>query len=521
MHKILTYFKNQFPKALESKKFFNCFIFIILILALLLRLKIINTQGVTLIESFTLFDVITKTNMIEMIEADDSIPPLQYLIFRFISWFSTELFWLRMPNLIFFTVIFFIIFELTRKQGKLSALIALILLSFSPYQLEYSWESYVYLLFQFWGAVNLYSLYKLVMEKLKKNQFTFWSVIFIISNVCGFFTHYSHIWFILAEILYLIFLFFKAKFYKIKLNKKYKKIFILLLITVFILVLYLPIFNLIYHTALVNISWFERLNIFDIGYNFLVTLGVYDLWHYGITNHKHIKIFGSILFLIFSLISIWRLKNFKHTNLISDLGFFLALSSIVFVYFISEIIGQSILEEKTLVILSLIVVINLSQIIIFGLKQKLLIKIITISFSCLLTFHYINQSMFYIKNQFYTGQITTLNLVKLAKKEKISAMLFLKPGDCAYPQDKDGKNHRELDYYWFGHDRLFQKPAYTLITDENFNNFYQKKDYWIVGYGCNSQKSQLAADQCLNVGKQYLVELDGLLIECLNEVDND
>lgn len=521
MKKILLFFKTQLTIFLKSKIFFNFLIFLILTAALLLRLKIINTQGVTLIESFTLFDVITKSNMIDMIEADDSIPPLQYLIFRFISWFSTELFWLRMPNLIFFTVIFFIVFELTRKQGKLSAIIALILLSFSPYQLEYSWESYVYLLFQFWGAVNLYSLYKLVMEKLKKNQFTFWSIIFVVSNVSGFFTHYSHIWFILAEIFYLMFLFFKNKSSKRKINKKYKKIFILLLITSSILALYLPIFNSIYHTALVNISWFERLSIFDIGYNFLVTFGVYDLWHYGFTNHLRIKIFGLTFFSLFLLIGLRRLKSFKRTNLINDLGLFISLSSIVLVFFVSKIIGQSILEEKTLVILSLIGVVYLAEIINSGLKHKLVIRIITICFSYFLFFHYFNMSKIYIKNQFYTGQVTTLNLVKIIKKENTSAMLFLKSDDCTYPLDKDSKIHRELDYYWYGHDGSFQKPAYTLITDENFNNFYQKKDYWIVGYSCSSQKSQLAADQCLIVGKQYAVELGGLLIECLNEIDND
>jgi hypothetical protein len=80
-------------------------------------------------------------------------------------------------------------FALVRKRGKLLTLLSLLLLSFSPYQLEYHWESYVYLLFQFWAAISFYVFYKLATEKLTHSQSTFWSIFLVISNLCGFFTH--------------------------------------------------------------------------------------------------------------------------------------------------------------------------------------------------------------------------------------------------------------------------------------------------------------------------------------------
>lgn len=521
MNKILLFFKNKLVKFLKSKIFFHCLIFIILVAALLLRLKIINMQAVTLIEAFTLIDIITKPTIIGMIKADNSIPPLQYLIVRFISWFSTELFWLRMPNLIFFTVIFFIIFDLTIKQGKLLSFIAIVLLSFSPYQLRYSWESYVYLLFQFWGAVNLYVFHKLVTEKLKKNKFLFWSILFVVSNVCGFFTHYSYVWFILAEIFYLVFLFFQERFRKIKINVKYKKIFILVLITSFILILYLPIFNSIYHAALVNISWFKRLYVLDVGHVFLTTFGIYDLWRYGINSQPYIKWVGLVFFLLFIAVNILRLKKFQKDDLINDLGFFLSLSSIVLVFFVSRMIGQSILEKKTLVIFSLIGTIYLAKIIHCGLRQKISIEILTLCFSSLLLLNYMKQSRVYANNQFYAEQRTNLNLAKIIKQENISALLFLQAGSCEISLDNNEVINREIDYYWYGYDNSFSKPPYTFITEENFQEFYQKKNYWIIGYGCDSQKIESAVSQCLSVGKQYIVKSNGLLIECINEVDNN
>jgi len=508
------------PTIFKSKTFFNCLIFIILFVALFLRLKIITTQNVTSIETFTLLEVIKNPTLIELVEADDSIPPLQYLIVRFISWFSTELFWLRVPNLLFFTVIFFIIVDVVKKRGKLMTLVALMLFSFSPYQLEHHWESYVYLLFQFWAAVNLYAFYKLAVEKLKKNRLVLWSIIFVLTNLCGFFTHYSYIWFILAEGIYLLFLFIQKRFFSIKVKIKYKRPLVLVLITAFILALYLPVFFSVYHTALENISWFSRLKLFDIGYNFLAIFGIYNLWHYVTIDRPYTDIVGLVILSFFLIFSILRLKKNKQANLINDFGFFLTLSSILLVFLVSKVIGQSILEKRTLIALSLVAIIYLADLIVFGLKQKMFIKILTICLTSLLFLHYFVEDKQYLKEQFYTAQETTPSLVEFAHKEKIQALLFLKPVSCEYPQDKNGMFHLEFDYYWYGYDGSVKKPPYFLIRDSSYSQFFKKKDYWIIGNDCDLEKNKhLVEDQCLSIGKKYVIGSIGFLIECKNEVD--
>lgn len=135
------------------------------------------------------------------------LPPLYYLIMKvWVRLFGESAFSLRFPSLIFSTLSIPLIFLLARELfDKKVGLISALLLSVSPYSINYAQDAKMYSLFWALGILSFLFFYRFGKERRKKDL-----VAYTVTAVIALYTSYFAFFFIAAQNI-LIFMFFRPK----------------------------------------------------------------------------------------------------------------------------------------------------------------------------------------------------------------------------------------------------------------------------------------------------------------------
>jgi 4-amino-4-deoxy-L-arabinose transferase-like glycosyltransferase len=164
-------------------------VFLILILAFLLRLPLLNG-------SFWLDEAAQALESIRPLGAqlqiiDDFQPPLFHIIVHFFSWVSHQEWWLRLPSLIAGVGTVALLYQLLLERfGKKTAVIGSLLLATSPFHVFYSQELRPYALAALLATLSWYFMFK----KQRTG--------FIITTVMGLYTMYLFPFNLLAQLVY-------------------------------------------------------------------------------------------------------------------------------------------------------------------------------------------------------------------------------------------------------------------------------------------------------------------------------
>ncbi len=203
-HYIFPLGKNLEPShnKLVKKNLFNYLFGLIILLALFLRLPLLN-------DSFWLDEAAQALESIRPLSqqlniAEDFQPPLLHLILHFASLFGTSEWWLRgigalIPGLI---TIFFTI-KITQKLfNEKIALLTGLLLATNSFHIYFSQELRPYSLPTMWAILSWWRLIKLADKKennwLKKIDF-----IYVIESILGLFSSYLYPFLLFSQLVYL------------------------------------------------------------------------------------------------------------------------------------------------------------------------------------------------------------------------------------------------------------------------------------------------------------------------------
>jgi len=123
-------------------------------------------------------------------------PPLYYILLKFwTAWFGYGEFAVRFLSLIFGEAIIWLVYVFGKRlfANYKVGLIAAFFIAILPMQIEYSQEARPYIIFCFFGALNVISLW----EYLKFNDKKYLAA-FILSGLTGIYLHYSAAFILLA-----------------------------------------------------------------------------------------------------------------------------------------------------------------------------------------------------------------------------------------------------------------------------------------------------------------------------------
>lgn len=451
---------------------------LIMLVAIYLRLKPAIIRPIIFDEGFTITFLIKQEKILDLITKDPSIPPLNYLLIKFMSLVSTQTLWLRIPSVIFSLIGLFISFKLAKNFSYRVAFLTLIMLTFSAFQIAYSWQAYVYSQLFFLGMSSIY-IFFLLFTEINTNNLNLKLVLLIISSLLAFITHYGFIWTILAYSIIVFFELIKVNFNFKKTSSKQKKLLFGMFYIYLGLIAYFPIFIKIFDRGLLNIAWLETVDLFTIGENISNLMGFFDPSNLNNFLHSKLNSFLWTVIIIAVMICLIKARNKKINFLI-----IISLFNLIAPIFFSLLLKQSIVAERAVIVSSATLTILFS--IVFN-------KVVKEKYSVLLTMVFI---VFYI---FVTD---TINSTK---------QFFFQPYDLAkhavdwFRNNKNTQDNRMaifvydemnpfpdpsfhetgmsivsryvFDYYWQGYDGKKPLPEYEKI--ESFDDIKKKTFYFI------------------------------------------
>lgn len=464
---------------LKSKKniIYTISIILLFFIASLLRIKPAIVRPINFDEAYTAVYLAKFEKIIDIINHDPSVPPLQYLLIKLMGKYSTNLLWFRTPSIIFSIITLYVVFNWIKCYSKKAAFISLFLLTFSILQISYSWQAYVYSQFCLFSLLSIYFFYQLYYKKQINilNSFGFF-----IFSIASWFTHYSYFWTFLGISLIIVFSIFRTiKTKKIKIHEK--QIFITYSLIIVVFLSYTPIFINNFNRALINISWMEQnINFLYFGEMLLYIVGLHDLFQISLLNNNVIYI--SLIVIIASILvyqTFFNKNNKNNKNIIFLLNL-IFVSNIFFPLIAFLIFKQNVLSERGLIITTVI----------FSIQVGFLLKDISnnkigIYFSVL----------FLIFFAIYSRTIDRNNVKIMANQEaaKYYVEWFRKnnidPNENIYivlfaseftPNINFYTNKYVVDYYWYGYDGNNPFKEYTLIDQNNLKDFTNIKFYLLV-----------------------------------------
>lgn len=325
---------------------------LIILIGFVLRLIPAVKNGFWVDEVSTLFISRNTSPKGLILGADPPHNFLYYLLIKILSRFNTSILFLRAPSLIFSLINIFLVYKIAEvlKLNRFYGLICALLFVFSPFQIEYSWWARMYSMVLFFILFSFYSLICYFLSK--KKIWLFW---FVLSNVLGFYTDYSFFWYLLTLNFFAFIFLFKTD----------KKFFGSLLISDFIVSLYIPVFLKNFSRILdYHVAWIEKPN-FEI-------LKAAIFWYFGFGDYWNRNI-GNIWFLPFILILILTIGVvFKDKK--KPLFFLFILASFVLPltlsFLASHILRSSIFLGWNLIVASLFPIFSIGLIISSFLKKK-------------------------------------------------------------------------------------------------------------------------------------------------------
>lgn len=488
------------------QKYQNLFFYIaaaaFILIGLYLRIKPIFIRPITFDEGYTLLRLINKPNIYEMIASDKSVPPLQYLLVKFVSKFSTNIIYCRFISITFSLFSSLLIVFWLKKFSKGLALLVTIFMSFSIIQIYYAWEAYVYSQLFFLSLVSIYTLYVSINIKNQKQKI-FYLIIYVLSSLCAFFTHYSFIWTIFAE----IFVVLVISFQKIHLKKNLDFLVIgFLSLLLIALSFYLPIFLNIFDGALMNISWMKKPSFFYFG---LISKQLFGIQNLGedISNTE-ITILGFLV--LFIIIISFYLSTSKKINIINNsekniilYNLAILVANIFIPFFLSFFLKSSIYGARTIIIASFSVAVIISFLLVILVRIHVfnLLLVIIVCFFIVRTEIKNNpiQELLIHRTDLFKQYVGLLRSVDDQNNKKF---LFL---------DFTAKDHLDtekifrnvvFDYYWFGHDNEKRLPDYTLIGKDNFV-LYKDDEFWAMIVAADSNIDSDVDEICNNITEKH------------------
>lgn len=174
-------------------------IYLILVLALILRLVLIN-QSFWLDEASQAMTSYKSVSAIVFHNLYDFHPPLSYVLTHYWIQVSLNEVWLRLLPLLFGVGTIYFIYLLGEKLfSKRVGLLAALLVSIAPYHIYYSQEFRMYSMATFFAIVSMYYFVCLI-----KNVTNFHKILFVLSSVALLYTHYLGGLLFIGQIIYLL-----------------------------------------------------------------------------------------------------------------------------------------------------------------------------------------------------------------------------------------------------------------------------------------------------------------------------
>lgn len=164
---------------------------------ILLKLIGITTNEIALDEPFTLFHAQRPISEITELSQNGNNPPLyMYFMHYWTNWFGIDAFWSRLPSVVFSSVTAGLVFLIGKELKYYRAgILAAGLFTVSSLNLMFAHEARMYALLTMLYAFSILFLIRLTDEPNTKNN-----LLFILTSVLAFYTHY------LAGIMWITFL---------------------------------------------------------------------------------------------------------------------------------------------------------------------------------------------------------------------------------------------------------------------------------------------------------------------------
>jgi hypothetical protein len=147
------------------------FVISIFIIGIVLRIIAIGTREIAYDDAFSFF--LSRGSLSDIIlgTAADTMPPLYYFLLHFWMKISTDLWFLRLLNIIINLMTAFLVYVLTKELfNPTSAIVATFLFLISPYQIYHSQELRMYALLLFGQVGYYYSFLKIIRSSGKREN---------------------------------------------------------------------------------------------------------------------------------------------------------------------------------------------------------------------------------------------------------------------------------------------------------------------------------------------------------------
>lgn len=456
------------------KKITKIFVVVLFGIALFLRIKPAILRPIVFDEAYTVVFLTKFDRLIDLIKADPSVPPLHYLLIKFLMLFSSQMFFLRLPSLIFSGLSLIIIYQWLKKYSQKVALSTLLLLSFSSLLINYSWQAYVYAQLFFFGILSLYSFQHLFYFQ-KPEKAKLYLNIFFFSSLAAFFTHYGFIWTLAGMAIIIIFDLQKHHWQWQKLTIIKKQFLLIFTLMVLVLLAYLPIFAKIFTNALERITYSDPLLKDSLGEKIIHLSGLFDLFNLSIFRLSALKYFA------IGLLSLLIIQAWQRRNDWIIFSIVILLSNLLLPIIASLIIGQSIYASRSIIVASFSLTFLITD---FLMKSKYdWQKIASALMLC-----------FFIGNMLLINPTTAVIYEphEVAKKyrdwfrqQKPSIdqelIFFIYNNQKPFQTQNFQVDQINLDYYWHGYDGQTPLPDYHILYPDEWEKYIlEKKKFYLL-----------------------------------------
>jgi len=493
----------------HSKFFYFLFILGLFTVAFLLRLRPALIRPIIFDESFTVVYLIKFNRVIDIINADASIPPLHYLLIKLMSLVSTKLIWLRFPSIIYSMLSLALIYKWIKRYSQKAALFTLIFLTFSTFQITIAWQAYVYSQLFFFGLLSIYFFYQLFYE----GKSDWWRLLgFFVFSLAAWFTHYGYIWTLVGISFAIIRSVINNKFKFKILTKGQKRTIQAFLLIMLCLLIYAPTFLNNLKGALLNVQGIYNLNIYIPGEIVLHHLGLKD-------SNLSIKFIETrtayiIAFLLIVTQTFYWIKKIKEDKKNQNYNFLVFMiiiltSNIIFPIIASLVFQQSVVAERSIIVASLPInyICSLSLATLW--EKNKIGRILTASLMLFYTAISIN-----INEQ----NLKYYNQLQEAGKEYVDwfikhpglinnnlKILFYNSSSALMIPPEDYFDYTSFDYYWYGYYGKYSLPEYQKITINTYDLLHKDIFYLLVMYGSEGNLTEKISLICQNPRIVYQV----------------
>lgn len=419
-------------------------------------------------------------NFWQMVKYDPPHPPLFYWLMKFWSQINSTQIFLRTPVLIFSLLSILLVYKISKNLNfnNYFPLLSSLFFSLHILMIEAGIEYKMYCLVIFLMLLSLFSALKILQGENK------WVVVFFLANFMGLLTDYSFIWYFISLFTGFIFLFLLNKTY---IKSNFKNMFRLawgLLISVILMLLWLPAFINNFYNAFDSTGHLYG-NILTSRQKIKQATQLLFSIPAGFGNLNEIIFYFlallSILGYFVCLIFIYRKKEDKNQKII--LAFFYLVVGL-FYYFSKNLaialgwyLPHIIFEAKNSIAASFFPIFSLAGILSILLTNKnFLIKnigtslcflLVFIYFKVYLTYRYFNKRLWYQSYSFKDAQEYLRRRADFSKDK----FFFIRPW-----------NNITFNYFFYNDDKNKFNLNYNLGGLQDISSPLMKTTYWLVNF---------------------------------------